>query len=258
MVKNEVRLKYSGIILFLSRLLSVGTGLLFSLMVARSTTEQEFGIYGNLGDTISYFTLPALIIPFWTTRFTARNHAGAPKTGLTTNFLLSTAFAAIYLLLLPTITSAFNIAEAYTILYVIVVIQILELYTLQAFESILTASQPQKIGYGFLIFEVCKVILGYMLIIRLNLSLLGAIASVIIAYALRLAFYLKLTAHELRGKFRWAYLREWLKGSPINLYSIAGQRLAAFVLILLFMYAEEARGSYQAGQIIASIISYSS
>jgi len=259
MAKNEVRLKYSGIILFLSRLLSVGTGLFFSLMVTRSTTEQEFGIYGNLGDTLSYFTLPALIIPFWTTRFTARNHAGAPKTGLTANLLLSTIFAAIYMLLLPTITSAFQIGEAYIILYIIMVIQILESYNLYAFESILHAKQPQKIGYGFLVFEVFKVIIGYILITQFNLSLLGAIISVIIAHTLRLTYYLKLTAHEIQGKFRWSYLKEWVKASPINLYSIAGQKLAAFALILLFIYAGEvARAYYGAALTVGAIISYSS
>ena len=259
MAENEVRLTYSGIILFLSRLLSVGTGLFFSLMVFRNTTIQEYGIYGNLSDTLSYFTLSAMIIPFWTTRFTARNHAGAPKTGLTANLLLSTIFAAMYMLLLPTITSAFQIGEAYIIIYAIVVIQILELYTLHAFESILYAKQPQKIGYGFLVFEACKVIIGYIFIIQLNLSLLGAITSVTIAYTLQLTFYLKLTAHELRGKIRWGYLKEWLKASPINLYNIAGQRLAAFVLILLFIYAGEvARAYYGAGLTIAAIIGYSS
>lgn len=244
--------------MFLSRLLSVGTGLLFSLMVFRNTTIQEYGIYGNLGDTLGYFTLPAMIIPFWTTRFTARNHAAAPKTGLAANLVLSTMFAAIYTLLLPIITSVFH-TEAYIIIYTIVVVQILELYTLHAFESILHARQPQKIGYGFLIFEACKVFIGYILIMQLNLSLLGAITSVIIAYTLKLIFYLKLTAHELQGKIRWSYLKEWLKASPINLYNIAGQRLAAFVLILLFIYAGEvARAYYGAGLTIATIIGYSS
>jgi O-antigen/teichoic acid export membrane protein len=259
MAKNEVRLTYSGIIMFLSRLLSVGTGLLFSLMVLRSTTTEEYGIYGNLSDTLSYFTLPAMMIPFWTTRFTARNHAGAPKTGLTANLVLSTVFAAMYLLLLPTITSAYKIEEAYITIYAVVAIQILELYTLHAFESILHAKQPQKIGYGFLIFEACKVITGYVFIIQLNLSLLGAVTSVIIAYTLQLTFYLKLTLHELQGKIRWSYLKEWLKASPINLYHSAGQRLAAFVLILLFIYSGKvARGYYGAGLTIATIIGYSS
>jgi len=258
MAKNEVRLAYSGMIMFLSRLLSVGTGLIFSLMVTRNTTVQEYGVYGNLSDTLSYFTLPAMIIPFWTTRFTARNHAGAPRTGLTANITLSTIFAAIYMLLLPIITSVFH-TEAYLTVYAIIVIQILELYTLHAFQSILHARQPHKIAYGFLVFEACKVLIGYILIIQLRLSLLGAISSMMIAYALQLMFYLKLTAPQLQGKIRWSYLKEWLKASPINLYNIAGQRLAALVLIILFIYAGEvARAYYGAALTIAAIIGYSS
>jgi hypothetical protein len=101
--------------------------------------------------------------------------------------------------------------------------------------------------------------MGYILIIQLNLNLLGAIASAIIAYMLQLTFYLRLTAHELKGKIRWSYLAEWFKASPINLYSIAGQRLATFVLIILFIYAGEvARAYYGAALTIATIISYSS
>jgi len=264
MAKNEVRLTYSGLILFLSRLISVGTGLIFSLMVTRSTIDPrgELGIYSNLGDTLTYFTLPAMIIPFWTTRFTARNHAGAPRTGLASNLILSAIFAAIYTLLLPSITSAFQIGEAYVILYIIVVIQILELYTLRAFEAILHARQPQKIGYGFLIFEACKVIIGYILIIQRGVrgpeALVAAVTSIIVAYTLQLVFYLRITTHGLQGKIKWSYVKEWLKASPINLYNIGGQRLAALVLILLFLYAGEARGDYRAGQIIASIIGHSS
>jgi O-antigen/teichoic acid export membrane protein len=227
-------------------------------MITRNTTEVEYGIWNNLGDTLSYFTLPAVIIPFWTIRFTARNHKGSPKTGLMANLLVSLLFAAIYTLLLPTITWLFH-TEAYIIVYGILAIQILELYTLNAFEAILHAKKPQKIGYGFLISEICKVIMGYMLIIHLKLGLLGVVTSVVIAYILKMAYYLKLTTEELQEKIRWSYLKEWLKASPINLYNIAGQRIAAFVLILLFVYAGEvARAYYGVGQTIAGIIGYSS
>ncbi len=256
--KDEVRLIYSGVILFLSRILGIGTGLFFSLMIFRNTTTHEYGVYANMTDTLIYFTLPATILPFWTTRFTARNHKGSPRTGLTANLLLSTLFAAIYALLLPTITWAFH-TETYILLYGILIIQILEAYTLRAFEAILSAKKPQKIGYGFLVFEVCKVIIGYVLIVQLKLSLLGVITSIIIANILQLTYYLKLTAQELREKIRWSYLKEWVKASPINLYSVIGQRLAALVFILLFIYAGKvARAYYGAASTIASIIGYSS
>ncbi len=256
--KDDIRLVYSGLILFLTRILSVGTGLFFSLMVARSTTTSEYGIYGNLTDTLSYFTLPATIIPFWTTRFTARNHKGSSRTGLAANFLLSTLFAAIYALLLPTIIWLFN-TEAYIFVYSILAIQILEVYTLHAFEAILHAKKPQKLGYGFLIFEICKVIIGYILIIQLKLNLLGAVTSIIIAYFPRMTYYIKLTTQELQEKIRWSYLKEWLKASPINFYSLLGQRLSVFVLFILVICAGKvARAYYGVGQTIAGIIGYSS
>ena len=82
MAKKKVRLRYSGFVLFVFRLLSVATGLIFTIMVTRSTSAGEFGIWSNLSDVLSYFTLMASIIPFWTTRFVAREHAGSAKTGL--------------------------------------------------------------------------------------------------------------------------------------------------------------------------------
>jgi len=227
-------------------------------MVIRSITTDEYGIYGNISDVLTYFTLSSMIIPFWTTRFTARKHTGSPKTGLATNLLLSILFASIYVLLLPVITSTFH-TEAYIIIYAVVAIDILELYTLYVFDAILQATQPQKTGYAFLTFEVCKVISGFILIIQLQLGLLGAIGSIIIAHIPQLIFYLKLTLHELKEKIRWDYAKQWVKASPINLYKDAGQRLPSFVLILLFLYGGElARAYYGASLTFANIIGYSS
>jgi O-antigen/teichoic acid export membrane protein len=230
-------------------------------MITRSITVEEYGIYGNITDVLTYFTLPSLIIPFWITRFTARKHTGSPKTGLATNLLLSTLLASIYMLLLPTITSTF-LAEAYTLVYAVIAIEILQLYTIRALGATLQAKKPQATGYGFLIFEVCKVIIGFILIMRLQAGLLGVVSSVILAYVAQLTFYLKLVANELKEKIRWDYIREWFRASPINLYNIGGQRLATFPLILLFIYASEiakdARAFYGVSLTIANIIGYSS
>ena len=257
MVKSEIRLRYSGYILFTSKLLSVATGLAFVYMITRSVSTEEFGIWGNLSDVFSYFILLATVLPFWTTRFVAREHAGSAKTGLIANVFISIASASIYLALLPTILSALQISSTYTILYFIISIEIIELYTIQALEAVLRAKQPQTIGYGLLIYEVCKVALGFTLIIHLKLGLLGAIYSMISSYIIQIAFYMKLTAKELKESVRWSYLKEWLKASPINIYSIVGNRIAAFTLIFLFMYGALARSYYGAALTIANVIAYS-
>jgi len=259
MVKSEIRLKYSGLVVFASNLLSVATGLAFVLMITRSTSTEEFGIWGNVGDLYSYFILLAGVLPFWATRFIAREHVGSARTGLISNLVISIASASIYLALVPTILSVLQISGVYAILYTIASIQILELYTIYALEAVLRAKQPQTVGYGLLTSEVCKVILGFTLIIQLKLGLQGALYSIIVSYLIRIAFYIKLTAKELKESARWSYLREWLKVSPINVYSIIGSRIAAFTLILLFVYGGElARAYYGAAVTIANVIGYSS
>jgi len=257
LVKSEIRLRYSGFIVFASRLLSVATGIAFVLMITRTISEVEFGIWGNINDVSSYFVLFAGVLPFWTTRFVAREHAGSARTGLVANLLISIASASIYLALLPIILLALQISTAYTILYTLISMQILELYTISALEAVLLAKQPQTTGYGTLVYEVCKVILGFTLIIQLKLGLLGAIYSIISAFIIQIVFYIKLTAKELKGSVRWTYLKEWLKASPINLYNIVGNQVATFTLIFLFIYGELSRSYYGAALTIATVVAYS-
>jgi len=258
-MSDEVRLRYPGLVVFASKLISVGTGLIFILMVTRSLTIEEFGIYGNLGDILGYFSLPATIIPFWVTRFTARKHPGSPKTGLIANLMISTLFTFVYLTLLPIIMAALQIPDSYMTVYAILSIQIIEIYTFHVLEAILRARRPQAVGYGLLVFESLKVFFGFIFVFRLGLGIFGAIISVILAYMVQIIFYLKLIIHELRERIRWSYIREWLKASLLNIYFIIGDRLRVFILVLLFVYGGElARAYYGAAATITSVISYSS
>ncbi|MCW4021120.1 MAG: hypothetical protein NWF14_07840 [Candidatus Bathyarchaeota archaeon] len=259
MDNEKVRLRYSGFILFFSRLLSVGTGMIFSLMVTRSVSAENFGVFSNIGDVLFYLTLLAGVFPFWTTRFVARKHPGSSITGLVANVLTSLPCAAIYLAILPLIMASFQIGMEQFAIYVIVTLEMLEIYLLVAFEAVLQARRPQATGFGFLIFELCKVFFGFVFVMQLRLEMFGAVVSIISAYVFQIAYCLKLTLNEFHEKVKWGYIKEWLKASPLNLYGLAGQRIAAFYLILLFVYGGElARGYYAAAATVANIIGYSS
>jgi len=265
MVKSEVRLKYSGLVVFASYIISAATGLAFVLMVTRNVSTEEFGIWGNISDLSNYFILLSGVIPFWATRFIVREHAGSAKTGFIANILISIAATSIYLALVPTILSVLQISSTYAILYTVASAQIIELHIISALQAVSQAKQPQAIGYTLLASEVCKVILGFILILQLKFGLQGALYSIIISYAIRIAFYIKLTAKELKESVKWSYLKEWVKASPINIYNIVGDRIAAFTLILLFVYGggggvegELARSYYGAAVTFTSIIGYSS
>jgi O-antigen/teichoic acid export membrane protein len=130
-------------------MLSVATGLIFQLMIARTTTKQEYGIWFNIGDVVAYFTLLAVVFPFWTMRFVARDKEGAAKTGILTNLTLSAITTLIYLPLIPFITSLLDIPTEYTILYFLASLQIIELYSITALEACLQARIPHTLGLLF-------------------------------------------------------------------------------------------------------------
>ncbi|MEM2632044.1 MAG: hypothetical protein QXE00_05775 [Candidatus Bathyarchaeia archaeon] len=259
MVKSEIRLRYSGLIIFAANIVGIATGLAFQLMIARSVTQQEYGMLFNIGDVTAYFTILAGVVPFWALRFTARAKQGVIKTAVATNMAVSIAAAIIYILFTPLITSTLGIGQKYVSLYLLASAQIIELYVLSALESCLRAKTPHVLGYGLLLGEICKVALGYMLIISFQLSLFGALISMIIGVATRLAYYLKLLWEDLKGRIEWAYVKEWLKGSIANIYNLIGNQIAAFIFILLFTYGgEEGRGYYGAAAQIAGMVTYSS
>jgi len=253
------RLLRSGLVLFVSRLLSVVTGLAFTLLVTRNTTKAEYGVWVNVtADIIAYFTLLASALPFWVMRFVARKHEGSAKTGVVANLLLGAVSAVIYVFIAPFIVSWLNVDVEFLPLYVIASAQVVQLYLLNAFEAVLRVVNIEALGYGLLIEELVKVGLAYLLIVYFGLGLFGAMTAIIFACFIQILYYLRISWGSLRGSINWAYVKEWLKGSLVNIYNVVGVRIAAFGLILLFvMSGEVARAYYGASYQIASIIGYS-
>src|SRR3990170_2099358 len=264
--RKEIRLQYTGYVIFAAKLIGVATGLIFQFMLARAIApgSPEYGIWGNLNTVIPYFTLLAGIVPFWVMRCVARQKQGATKTGLAMNLVFSAISTAVYLIVIPLIlpsllseAGVYNPA-AYLPFYLIVSIQIIELYLIGIFEPCIQACTPQSIGYGLILQQGVRLIIGYVIIIQLGQPLLGAIVSLIIALSVQIVYYIRLLASELKPRVRWGYVRGWLKGSFLIIYSVIGGQVAAFIFIMLFYY-----GGFQGMEIyylalqIANVITYS-
>jgi len=265
MERKEIRLQYSGYVVFASRLTSVATGLIFQFMLGRAiaTNSPEYAIYGNINTVLPYFTLLAGVVPFWVMRCVAREKEGATKTGLIVNLIFSLITTAAYLvvipLILPSLLSEAGVANpaAYLPFYLIVSVQIIEMYLIGLFEPCLQARTPQSVGYGLILQQVVRVILGYVIIVQLGQPLLGAIVSTIIAFSVQAVYYFKLFASELKQRVQWGYVKEWLKGSVLIIYSVVGGVIASFVFIMLFYYGGySSMDIYYAAVQIANVIVY--
>ncbi|MCX8171623.1 MAG: hypothetical protein N3E47_06635 [Candidatus Bathyarchaeota archaeon] len=259
MAREQIKLRYSGFIIFLFRIISIGTGLLFTLMVTRSISPEEYGILGNLGDILSYFTLTSAIIPFWVTRFAARRQSGSFKTGFNVNTLIGFISTAIYVLSIPIIMNAIRISWEYLPAYLAASIIIFESHILAIFEAAIYPKRPENLGFGLFVFEVSKLVLGYLLIFMMKMSLMGVLSSIIAASIAQMLFYLRYLSHEFREKAVRAYIRRWLKASLLNVYGILSGRILMLANIFLFIYGGElSRAYYGASSAIASVIGYSS
>jgi len=263
--RKEIRLQYSGYVIFAAKLIGVATGLIFQFMLGRAIAADspEYGIWGNINTVLPYFTLLAGVVPFWVMRCVARGKEGATKTGLTINLLFSLISTAAYLvfipLILPSLLSEAGVSNpaAYLPFYLIVSVQIIEVYLIGLFEPCLQARTPQSVGYGLILQQVFRVIIGYVIIVQLGQPLLGAVVSTIIALSVQAVYYFKLLASELKQRMQWGYVKEWLKGSVLIVYSVVGGVIASFVFIMLFYYGGfSSMDIYYAALQVAGVITH--
>lgn len=259
MTTKDINLQYSGFVIFAAKIVSVATGLIFSFIVAHALSKVDYDLWFNITDITNYFVLLSGVLPFWAMRYVTRDKEGSIKTGIFANLTISAVASVVYILMIPTVMSALHISLTYLPTYLLIAIQIVEVHSITIMESCLQARIPQRVGYGLLVQQFTKVVLGYVLIVQYNQLLLGAVVATIAAFGIQTFYYIRTLFHELKKKLCFAYVREWLKGSLFNIYNVIGNQIAAYIFIMLFQYGGEgARGILGAGATIVNVITYSS
>ncbi|HKM60575.1 MAG TPA: hypothetical protein VJY36_06855 [Candidatus Bathyarchaeia archaeon] len=260
-MSRNLRLQYSGLIIFSSQLIGVATGLIFTLLLTRNMAVAQYGVWTNIFDYTAYFTIFSGLLPFWATRFVARSKEGAAKTSTLAQLVISLISMAIYfpvIFLIYTLAIAKRIGESYLPIFLIAGLYILTFYMITNFESILQSVRPQALGYGFLIEEIVKVSVAFVLIVGFKQLFLGAVLALVLSCFVQIGYYVSLLRDELKGKVNWGYLKEWLKGSTALAYNAIGGQLSSFTYILLFFYGgANTRAYFQAASSFTIVIGYS-
>jgi O-antigen/teichoic acid export membrane protein len=256
--KNQIRLRYSGFVVFATQLLGVITGLIFTLLLTRTMTVSQFGIWANIFDYTPYFIIVSGVLPFWATRFTARNIDGTAKTAALSQLSIAVVSTIIYLPIIFLISIAIG-TSSYMLIYFIAGLYILTYYIVAVFEAILQATKPQVTGYGFIIQEIVKVTVALVIILVFKQIFLGAIFALVLAPTVQILYYCYLLSDYFKQKTDWSFLKQWLKGSPAIAFNAVGAQLLSFVFILLFIFGgPESRAYYQAALSFTTIVGYSS
>lgn len=229
-METRVRVRYSGLILFLTKIIGAFSGLAFILLVVKNLSTDDLGIWQWISKIISYMLLPSLIVNFWVTRYVARDHTNS-RTGLQVNCILLFPLLATYVLLIPVMAEAvhantlpFLLASAFVPLY----------YLSAAMTYIGYGTEPQHVGYSEIAFESIKVLFAFLLVFSLRLYLNGAILSIEIALAVQFLVLFILSRKYLRAGFKSDVAKQWIKNSWLSGYvSQSGTLLSLDTIVVI-------------------------
>lgn len=249
---DNVRLRFAGTVGFLVKILSLATGLIFTVIITRNLSIDEYGQWNVISSLVIYGIFLPTLLPYWYTRYTARNIPIA-KTGTFVTILLAFVGQLIFL------GTAKIFVPDFEVLYPIFIVASIHVFTssiILSLSAISNGKQPELTSYGLLIFEVAKVIIALVYVFTLNISLLDAIIIVLISeiiHVIALSFFIR---KELLKKVEFKNIKKILKTSWIPFYlRIAGLFETTDVLVIIALTAAYVNiAFFKAGFIFAVIV----
>jgi len=212
---SDIRVTYSGLIAFVVGVISVFTGLFFTLIITRKLSPEEFGTWVLIGHMIFFFLVTERIISYWTIRQIARNEK-VGRTSILSSISFSFGSIPIYLLFVIIVAHRSNVDLGVMFLGAILIpVQ----FVSQTLNVINLGHKPHVTSYSLLLFEAFKVPAGLSLVYFLGLGVEGAIIAIFVAYLARISLEIYFARQKLKEKFRFSTLRRWIKLSWISLYS---------------------------------------
>ena len=234
---SGIRVTYSGVLSFVVGLASLFTGLIFTLIVTRQLTQEEFGMWGLIGSLISYVLIFRPIVAFWSTRETARGIESGRTAFLSTGIFGPIAIV-IYLLIAYLFGNQIGV-DLNILLFAAILIP--GEYVRGALIGISHGFRPQNEEFGIAAFEFSKIILALILIFYFDLGLTGAIIVVTISTLVSVIVLFIRTFEKIKGKFKKENLKKWLKLFWLPIYPnisqiISASDIAVFTIITGSVY----------------------
>jgi len=211
---SGIRVTYSGLISFVVGIGSVFTGLIFTIIVTRRLTPDEFGEWGLIGALTGYVLMLNPVISYWNTREIARGEKSG-RTAFQTSILFSFGAILIYFIIAKLVGEQTDVDLDLLLLASIMIPVEFAKYSLT---EICRGFKPQAGEYGLLIFEFTKIPVALILIYFLDMGLAGAILTSTLASSASVIALIILARHKIKGKFNLKYIKKWARLSWLPMY----------------------------------------
>ena len=164
---SSIRVTYSGLISLAIGLSSIVTGLVFTIIVTRQLTQEEFGTWNLIGGLIIYVIIIEPIISYWTIREVSRGTQSG-RTAIFTSGIFSTVAIVAYLIIAYFVGIQSGVELDILFLSAILVPVVFLNNTLSA---ITIGWKPQAHSYGFLVFELVKIPAAIIFVYYLDMGM---------------------------------------------------------------------------------------
>ena len=212
---SGIRTTYSGLISVSVGLITILTGLVFSLIITRTLSMEEYGTWSLIMGILLYAVIIEPMISYWATRETARSE-NSQKTSIFAAGLFSSMGMVIFLITLLIISDELSINTEIIIFGVILVPGI---FLYKVVYAINLGWKPHLASYGLLISEVAKIPIGIALVYFFNMGVVGVIITIFIAQNMSVIFQIYILRDKIKGKIQIKYIRKWIKLSWLSLYT---------------------------------------
>jgi hypothetical protein len=252
---SGIRVTYAGLISFIVGISSVLTGTIFTLIVTRRLTPDEFGTWNLIGSLILYVMISEPIISYWVTRETARG-MDSGKSAVISSGMFSAAGIFVYLIIAYFVGLQTN---AHKDILIFAVILVPVMFLNRTLTAINLGWKPQSTSYGILAFESAKIPCGLIFVALLHMGVFGAIVSTTLAYLGSIFILIIYAKDKIKNKFKIQVLKKWLKYSWLPLYPGIGTLIFSLDVLIFSLITRSFIGLafYSSALAVSSLVSHS-
>ena len=211
---SNIRVTYTGFISFFVAIITVIASSIFTLILTRTLSQEEFGIWGLIGGITQYVIVFGAIVTFWSTRDIARKIESG-KTAILGNMILSVVAVILYVVISYFLGNQAKI-DLNILFFSVVLIPMMFLTGILT--SITLGWKPHVISYGLLAFGISQILFAMVFVYYLDLGVLGIIIANFLSHTINALILFKYSKHKISNQFNYNYFKKWLKLSWIPLY----------------------------------------
>ncbi len=252
---SAIRVTYSGLISLIVGLSSLITGTVFTIIVTRSLSPEEFGTWGLIGGLLAYVLIGEPIISYWVTREVAREEKSG-KTAILSSGIFSFVAVFVYIIIAYFVALGTD-ANQEVLLFALILIPLMFLH--KTLIAISLGWKPQSSSFAILVFEILKIPSALLFVYFLDFSIYGAIISTAVSYGGSIIVLIMYSKEKIKNKIDFIYIKKWIKFSWLPLYPGIGVVIFTLDVTVFVVITGSVEGLayYTAALAIASFVAHS-